>query len=108
MSDVTPEPQPYPAGAQAVPQQPVVQGTDGYAIASLVLGIVGLLGVAFFGFVAAVLAAVFGHVALGRISRAGAGRGGRGLAIAGLVLGYITIGLTVLFFAIVGISFGLA
>ena len=60
------------------------QGTNGFAIASLVLGcliwIEGFTGI---------LAVVFGHVALSQIKKTN--QGGRGLAIAGLVLGYIGI-----------------
>ena len=63
------------------------QGTNGYAIASLVLGIIGMV-------IGSILAVAFGHMALGQISRSG--QSGRGLAIAGLVLGYVGIVATVL------------
>lgn len=53
--------------------------TDGLAIASLVLSLLG------FG----VLGVVFGHVALRRIRTTG--DAGGGLAIAGLVIGYLTL-----------------
>ena len=52
-------------------------GTDGFAVASLVLGILS----------GSLLAIIFGIVALGRIRRDGTG--GRGLAIAGTVLGFL-------------------
>lgn len=56
-------------------------GVDGFAIAALVLGIVWLW------WVGSVLAIVFGVVALRRIA---AGRGtGKGMAVAGLVLGIV-------------------
>jgi hypothetical protein len=72
-----------PAAPPPYAEQPYrQQGTNGLAIASLVLGIVGMV----FG---SILAVVFGHVALGQIRRSG--QGGRGLAIAGLVLGYLGI-----------------
>jgi hypothetical protein len=64
-----PPPQPYGYGPP--PPKP---GTDGFAIASLVFGIIGGI----------LLSAIFGFVALSRIRRTG--RGGRGLALAGLVL----------------------
>ena len=51
--------------------------TNGFAVASLILGLV----------TGTLLAVVFGHVALSQIKRTG--EGGRGMAIAGLVLGYI-------------------
>jgi hypothetical protein len=73
---------PYPQ-AQARP-------TNGLAIASLVLGIVSVFC---FGFVFPVplLAIIFGHLALERIARSGGYEQGRGLAIAGVVLGWIFI-----------------
>ncbi len=62
-----PESTPPGAGASDGPK------TEGFAIAALVLGILGILGLP------------FGLIALRRISRRGTG--GRGLAIAGIVLG---------------------
>ena len=58
-------------------------GTNSMAVASLVCG-----------FLCSLLAVIFGHIALSQISRSG--EGGRGLAIAGLVLGYIGVGITAL------------
>ena len=47
-------------------------------------------------FVPPLLAVIFGHVALGRIAGSAGMLGGRGLAIAGLVLGWIGLALFVL------------
>lgn len=55
--------------------------TNGLAIAALVLGLCGF----------AILPVIFGHVALRQIRDRG--EGGTGLAIAGLVLGYLEIAL---------------
>ena len=67
------------------------QSTNGMAIASLVLGIVGIVTLCWF--IPAILAIVFGHLANGQIRQ---GRGqGAGLAKAGLIMGYISIGLSV-------------
>lgn len=63
------------------------------AIASLVLGIAGL-AFACLGVVASILAVVFGHVALARIAREGAT--GRGMAVTGLITGYIGIAIQVI------------
>jgi hypothetical protein len=60
------------------------QATNGLAVASLVLGILWLC------WLGSVLAVIFGHVALAQIKKTGAA--GRGLAIAGLVLGYAGVG----------------
>jgi hypothetical protein len=65
------------------PPQPASGKTSGWAIASFVLGLLGVV----------VLSAIFGVVALRRIKRLG--QRGRGLAIAGLVLSGIWIVLIV-------------
>lgn len=57
--------------------------TDGYAIASLVLGILPILGIS------SILAVVFGHVAVARVKRTR--RRGIGMATIGLTLGYLWI-----------------
>lgn len=64
---------------------------NGMAIASLVSGIANFV---FLPGIAAVLAVIFGHMARGQIRRTG--ESGNGMAIAGLVLGYVGIALAVL------------
>ena len=83
-------PQTYPAGYwQPSPYQQVQpRRTDGLAVASMVLGIVWVF------WIGSILAVIFGHVARRRIAREGTA--GRGMATAGLVLGYIGIGTLVL------------
>jgi hypothetical protein len=78
-------------------QQPNVyvnqQPTNGLGIASLVCGILGILGMCGYGvggFIPAVLAIVFGHIARGQIRRGNGG--GDGMAVAGLIMGYISAG----------------
>jgi hypothetical protein len=61
--------------------------TSSLAVASLVCGIIPLLPTS-------ILAIVFGHVARGQIRRTG--EKGGGLALAGLVLGWVGVALTVL------------
>lgn len=58
------------------------------SIASLVCGIVGWL---MFPVVAPILAIIFGHLARGQIRHSG--EGGGGMALAGLLLGYINLAL---------------
>jgi hypothetical protein len=74
-TETQPLPQPYYG------QQPQYYGpprpTSGLAITALVLGIIG----------GAIFAVLFGHLALNDIKATG--KDGRGMAIAGLVLGYI-------------------
>jgi MFS family permease len=48
-----------------------------------------------FGFLGSLLGIVFGHIALSQIKRTG--EGGRGFAVAGLIVGYIQIGAAVVF-----------
>jgi hypothetical protein len=62
-----------------------------------------ILGILWLGWLGSVLAVIFGHVALSQIKRTGAA--GRGLAIAGLVLGYVGAAIALGFLLIaVGIS----
>jgi hypothetical protein len=74
-----------------MPYQPIgpANSSNGMAIASLVCGIVGLLGFCCCPFIISILAVVFGHVARGQIKR---GHGtGDGMALTGLILGYVGI-----------------
>ncbi len=64
--------------------------TNGFAIASLVLGIVWI------DWVGSVLALVFGYIAKGQIDRSGGQQSGRGMAIAGIVLGWVGIAILAL------------
>lgn len=68
-------------------------GTNGLAIASMVCGILF-----FCGGITSILAVVFGHISLSQLGKPGNNQSGRGMAIAGLVLGYIGIVLAVLWF----------
>jgi hypothetical protein len=69
-------------------------GTNGFAVASLVCGVLWLF------WVGSVLAVVFGILALGQIRARG--EGGRGLAIAGVVLG--GLGMSTLVLAVIGLA----
>jgi hypothetical protein len=61
--------------------------SNGFCVASLVLGIVGLP--AFFCFVTPLLAVIFGIVGYSQVTKSGAEGGGKGMAIAGIILGAI-------------------
>ena len=74
---------------QYVVQAPA-QSTNGFAVASLVLGIIWLL------WIGSILALVFGYVGKSQIDRSQGRQSGRGLAIAGIVLGWVGIGLLIL------------
>lgn len=79
-----PEPPRSPAAG------PVAQRTSGFAIASLVLGILGYL--CLFGF-GSVMAIIFGLLAKRDVKRGGGMIKGSGMATAGIVLGSVLIGL---------------
>jgi hypothetical protein len=93
-----PPPGQAPPVYQAVPvAQPVK--TNGLAIASLVLGILWLW------WIGSALALVFGYAAKNQIDLSGGTQGGRGLAIAGIVLGWVGAGFFALFVLVLGASF---
>jgi hypothetical protein len=103
MLDVTPSDQmvpPPPPRSPAPPPrtQPSVP-TSGLAIASLVLGIGGLTILPFFG---SILALLFGYMARADIRRRRGEVTGEGLALAGIVLGWISVGIAVLGILAVG------
>jgi Domain of unknown function (DUF1707)/Domain of unknown function (DUF4190) len=87
-ADVTP-----PAVRAPTFVRPTVR-TNGFAIASLVCAFLWML------WLNAVLAIVFGHVALRQIGESRGTQSGRSLAIAGLAVGYLQIAALVLVFAL--------
>jgi hypothetical protein len=90
---IEPDPTPrYETPAPAV-QPPVYVGTNGFAVASLVLGIAGFT---VFPFVPSLLALIFGYKGKREIDRSGGRQTGRGLAVAGIVLGWVAIVLLIL------------
>jgi hypothetical protein len=83
-------PMPYPQVA------PMPARTNGLAVAAMVLGILCLYGIG------SILALVFGYQAKGQIERSGGREAGRGMAIAGIVLGWI--GLALMAFVVIAIA----
>lgn len=80
----------YPMYAQGGQPYPVQDQRKGFSITAMVLGILSVLMFFLWG-VLAVLAVIFGHIALKKEPA------GKGMAITGLVLGYVMIGATILF-----------
>jgi Domain of unknown function (DUF4190) len=70
---------------------PARAGTSGMAVASLVLSIVGIVTVG----LGAVLGVIFGFVARAQIKRAQGAKGGAGLALAGIIVGFVVIALAI-------------
>lgn len=90
LGNPAPLPPPVPVRMQGVASFPSHSGqpqTSGLAIASLVLGILSFL----FACLTALPAVVCGHLALGKIRRSDGSLSGSGMAITGLVIGYIFI-----------------
>jgi hypothetical protein len=87
------EPPPFDASSQRASEPwsahslPEDRGVNGLAVAALVLGILWIF------WIGSILAAIFGHVGLGQIRRRG--QSGRGMALAGVVLGWAGIALLV-------------
>ena len=75
----------------------------GMAIASMVCGICSLvfIWVPFLNIILAIIAVAIGHVQLSNIKKLPQEYDGRGMAIAGLATGYVTIGFVVLSLIIV-------
>lgn len=103
----TPPPSPPPAAPTPPPpgQQPgygyqAKPGTNGLAVASLVLGIAQI----FICIIGGILALVFGYIARRQIDESGGTQGGRGMAVAGIILGWIGIGLGIAYIVIVVIA----
>ncbi|WP_363370654.1 MULTISPECIES: DUF4190 domain-containing protein [unclassified Microbacterium] len=110
----------YPAGSYAQPgayQIPAYPATiypaqrpnSGLAITSLICGIAGVvLGGLFFWLILPLLipivAVITGHMAL-RQTKANPAIGGRGMAFAGLIMGYVMVGLLVIGIVMTLISF---
>lgn len=69
--------------------------TAGFAVAALVVGILSLLTCGLMG-LGALAAIVCGHLALSKISKSQGNLRGRGLAIGGLVMGYVSLLLAVI------------
>ncbi|SDQ74415.1 DUF4190 domain-containing protein [Actinopolyspora saharensis] len=69
---------------------------NGLAIASMVVSLVSVLTLCFWGLgvLLALLGVIFGHVSRGQIRRDGTR--GDGMAMAGIVIGYCVLGLTLL------------
>jgi hypothetical protein len=82
-----------PQGALPPPAQ---LPTEGKATASLVLGVLSLLCLSILGGVPAV---ILGHVAQSNIRKSAGQLGGQGMALAGLIMGYLSIVLFVLMMA---------
>jgi len=83
-----------PGGGYHAQPQAQKQSTNGFAIASMVLGIVCIYGIG------SILALVFGYMARKQIDESHGREGGRRMAVAGIALGWVGVGFIALFFVI--------
>jgi len=92
-----PAPPPPPSPPVYVTNQPVyvtnAKPTSTMAITSLVAGLISWVLLPWIG---AIVAIITGHMARSEVRKSNGAIEGDGLALAGLILGYIQIGLTVL------------
>jgi len=82
--------QPQPAYAPQYAQATAAPPTNVLAVISMISSIVGV----FFWGIFAVAGVIMGHIALSQIKKRG--EGGRGMAVAGLIVGYVAIGVWLL------------
>lgn len=97
-------PAPYPSQQLVVHHTISGPGNNGLCVASMVLGIIAIVFmfipfVNFVGLILAILAVVFG--AIGIPSSGKKSQSGKGMGIAGLVLGVISLALTLIFIFVV-------
>ncbi len=76
-----------------LPPMPVQRSTSSLAIVSLVSGLVGWT---FIPIIGAIVAIITGHLAKKEMRDSAGTLNGNGMALAGLILGYVQIGLVVL------------
>ena len=102
-----PPPPPAPPGYSYAPTIPPATGaapvgsvarTNGFAIASLVLGCVGIFTCG----LGSVLAVIFGFIARNQIRQRG--EQGNGMALAGIILGFVFLALFVIYVIVVAIT----
>ncbi len=70
---------------------PPAPPTNGLAIASLVLSLLGLVGI--LPLLGTVLGLIFGYSARSQIAQSRGTQGGEGMAKAGIIIGWVTLGL---------------
>jgi hypothetical protein len=72
---------------------------SGMAIASLTLSLAGFLGLFLVG---PILGVIFGHVAMNQIKKSNGLVGGRGVAMVGLIIGYVGFVLSIVLLVFLG------
>jgi hypothetical protein len=84
-------------GSRTALPEGVAPPNSGLAVTSLIAGIASIL-LCGLGGIGSLVAIICGHKATSRIDRSGGTEGGRGMAVAGLIMGYISLVLAVIFY----------
>lgn len=92
----------YGPGYGAAAYRQPTASTNGMAIGSLVCSIAGLVTCG----LGSLLGVIFGHIGLSQIKQSGGAQPGRGLAIAGLVIGYLVVVIWVIFVVLAIVNAG--
>ena len=94
----------FPPPSQVVPPTPMRQATNGMAVAALIFGILGLTLLFFVG---SIVALVLGYASKSSIDRSNGTQTGRGMSLAGIVLGWIgvAIGIVIVAAIVIGVVF---
>ncbi len=92
---------PYMQPGMPMPVMPMQQKTNGLAVTAMILGIVGILLALLspiLGFILGITGVIMGHISFGQINTSGNTQGGRGMAIAGFITGYVALAIAVINF----------
>lgn len=99
-----PPPAPYGAAGYPAPPYTTPQGGAGYAappktnvlaVISMIASIVGVVGI--LPIIGSIAGAIMGHISLGQIKESG--EQGRGMALAGVIVGWAGLGIVILIIA---------
>lgn len=93
-----PPQQAYPPQAQQYPGQYQPQQTDGGAIVSMILGIASI--VLCLSVITGIPAIILGHISLSKVKKSMGRLKGEGMALTGLILGYISLPFALVFAAV--------
>jgi hypothetical protein len=97
-------PSPMLGGHMPPPVSRPAPPASGLAVTSMISGIVSFL-ICGLGGLGTLLAIITGHMSLSRIKRSGGTVGGRGMALTGLILGYVSILSTAGGYAVFGLGY---
>jgi hypothetical protein len=95
----------YPPPQYPPPQYPPSPPNNGLAVAALILGVAGVTILFGLGSIGALIC---GYMGKSQIDESNGAQGGRGMAVAGIVLGYLGIAIGILFVLLFALIFSQA